>query len=104
MSATNGVFKIERKGKRRLAIGDKEFEVDVIDAFNSWIAIDAEFRDPKHPGSATPEYVKLIARLGGPEDCSHAEAIEFINIIEELGEELKKKVSRMPSSPESSAA
>ncbi len=101
MSEANGTYRIERVGRKTFEIGDKPFTVDVLETFNAWVTIDLNHRES---GQHVAEYVKLIARLGGPEDCSHTEAIWFINIIAELSEELKKKVSRTPSLPESSAA
>ncbi len=50
MSASNGVVRISRKGKKKFAFGDEgtpgsePFEVDIVNVFHQWLAVDEEFR------------------------------------------------------------
>jgi hypothetical protein len=55
VSSSNGVIRVSRKGKKKFAFGDDEpFEVDVVNVFHNWLAIDEDFRsqyDEKEDGS-----------------------------------------------------
>ena len=91
-------IRIERKGFQQFEIGDCSFEVDVFRAYNKIAALRAEHGNGL--GAEVPYVCELIKESGGP-DCSDAEAIEFMNHIgnltEEIGSFFEKKPSSQPS-------
>lgn len=134
MSASNGVIRIGRKGIKKFAFGEegKPFEVDVIVAFQQWIAIDEEFRGEDGEGSiktedipayhqAAVEYVKGLTgpheRLAAdgatviqdePEGITTAEALDFLARLREQYDELadffRPRSRAKPDSPATSGA
>jgi hypothetical protein len=105
MSASNGVIRIGRKGIKKFAFGEDGpvFEVDVVTAFQQWIAIDESFRGesgkesvktqdmPQYHHAAT-EYAKQLSGSadGMPQypNLTTAEALDFIARLREQYDEL----------------
>lgn len=101
MSASNGVIRIGRKGIKKFAFGEDGpvFEVDVVGAFQRWIAIDESFRgdsgEEKVKTIDMPQYhqaaVTFAEELGGPAytgKVTIAEALDFKARLQEQYEEL----------------
>jgi hypothetical protein len=106
----NGVIRVGRKGLRQFAIGEEGdaralpvFEIDVVVAFQQWIAIDDSFRPPQPdaegnrsiPLESMPAYhaaqVAFVEGLGGPVyagKLTTAEAIDFIARLRECYDDL----------------
>lgn len=106
MSASNGVIRINRKGKKLFAIGEEgpSFEIDVSIVYDQWYVIDQGFADE---GGLIPTD-KLVERnaamrtfvcdISQCADVTMAEAQEFIKL---LGEEVQKlRVFFAPKSPD----
>lgn len=112
-TGSNGVIRIGRKGVKKFAFGDDgaPFEVDVVVAFQQWIALDAMYRidEQGHPDDGTipqdriPEYhhaaVEFVDQLrnngtrGGvqPHDGNRittAEALDFLARLRECYDEV----------------
>ncbi len=88
MSASNGVLKIERKGKKKFAIGDAEpVEIDVSIVYDQWFVIDHDFADengmipPANLIARNTAMRNFVAELLKCDDVTMAEAQEFINIL-----------------------
>ncbi len=75
MSGDNGVIRIGKKGRRKFAFGDDgaPFEVDVVVAWQQWIAVDESFR-PEEDG--TPDQDRSIPLERMPE--FHQAAVAFV--------------------------
>jgi hypothetical protein len=124
MIASNGVIRVGRKGLRKFAIGEEDdprklptFEVDVVAAFQQWIAIDDGFRPPLPndegnrpiPTADMAAYhqaaVGYVAELGGGE-VTTAEALDFIARLREQYDELadffQPKLREKRASPDTS--
>ncbi len=71
MSASNGVIRVGRKGKKKFAFGEDgtPFEVDVVVAFQEWIAVDDSFRE---------QFENRTIPTGAMRDY-HAAALEFVS-------------------------
>jgi len=130
MSAENdGVIRVGRKGIKSFAIGEdgKPFKLDVVQAYQHWIAIDDEFRplvpdeDGKRPIplAEMPRYhneavafVQALARdplnPEEPIEISRAEALEFITLLQsewyKLIDFFQDKSPVKPESPDTSEA
>lgn len=76
MSASNGVIRIGRKGLKKFAFGDGPvFEVDVVIAFQRWIAIDDSFRPETEDAEGNrPIAVSDMAAY-------HQAAVEFVSTL-----------------------
>jgi len=107
MSASNGVVRIERRGKKQFAFGEegRPFEVDVVNAFHRWVEVDDEFRGPDDRAIADlPAYhaaaVALVKELSGDEslDLTTAEALDFLARLREVYDDLA--IFFRPKSPE----
>lgn len=114
MSANNGVIRIGRKGIKQFAFGEEgtpgsePFNVEIVTAFEAWLAIDNNFRPvqedsdgnrpvpmeelPKHTNalvlfveSLRPEAPK---KLPGYEPVNSAEARDFLARLREAYDEL----------------
>lgn len=110
MSASNGVIRIGRKGLKKFAFGDGPvFEVDVVVAFQQWVAIDESFRPETEDADgnrrvavenmaayhqAAVEFVSQLQNFHDPkhlpmrEMITTAEALDFIARLREQYEEL----------------
>jgi hypothetical protein len=104
MSANNGVIRVGRKGKKKFAFGDDgaPFEVDVVVAFQQWIAIDESFREQSEDRSirtadmaayhkAAVEFVKELSRDDRTlqtQEITTAEALDFLARLREQYDEL----------------
>lgn len=107
MSETNGngVIRVGRKGRKKFAFGEEgaPFEVDVVVAFQEWIAIDEDIRDRYEdriiPVAAMPHYhqsaVEFAKRMATDPtamhdvpDISTAEALDFIARLREQYDEV----------------
>jgi hypothetical protein len=102
----NGVIRIGRKGLKKFAFGEDgaPFEVDVVVAFQSWIAIDDEFRPVEEdndggrpiPVSNISAYhlaaVRFVQNLRGTNEplVTTAEALDFIARLREQYDELAR--------------
>lgn len=129
MSANNGVIRIGRKGLKKFAFGEdgEPFEFDVIQAFDSWIIIDEQFRAEQTPDedggraialTQLPEFrqaqvdfvTNLVNEHGGKltQPLTITEAGEFLARLRECYDELvnffRPKSSPAPNSPATSAA
>lgn len=130
MSANNGVIRIGRKGLKKFAFGDgPTFEVDVVQAFQRWVAIDEGFRpetedadgnrrvataDMENYHRAAVEFVQSLCHgsdlhhLPTREMITTAEALDFIARLREQYDELvvffRPKLREEPDSPASSGA
>lgn len=119
MSASNGVIRIGRKGKKKFAFGDGEpFTVDIVTAWQQWIGIDDAFRPDEEdangnrpiPLAEIPGYqqsaVEFVRELAGDacrdEDITPAEALDFIARLKEQYDELA--VFFRPKSPQERAS
>ena len=122
-SEQNGTLRISRKGRCKFAFGDDpEFLIDVVAAFDEWCQIDSSFRDDKgelpkdqvcaYAGAKLSFVQQLTAtayaqQLQGtqPPNLSHAEAAEFVTLVQQKVQELRPffapKSADVPSSPES---
>ena len=122
-AGANGVIRIGRKGLRKFAFGDdgEPFEVDVVVAFQDWVATDESFRPAVRdeeggrpiPGGDMAAYhlaaVEFVARLsGGTADLTTAEALDFIARLREQYDEMvdffRPRSRKKPESPDSSGA
>lgn len=120
MSASNGVIRIGKKGLKKFAFGEEgePFEVDVVVAFQKWLAKDDTFRleDSSEegevgtiPASRMGEYhqaaVAYVREIGGG-DVTTAEALDFIARLREQYDDLvdffRPKSSEERASPGSS--
>ena len=123
MTATaqdNGVLRISRKGRCKFAFGDDlPFEVDVVAVFDEWVQIDSSFRNEAGElppdkvcayGGSKLSFVQSIVNAAyqtqgtnGP-SLSHAEAAEFLAMVQTKIEELRPffapKSAGLPSSRE----
>lgn len=109
----DGVIRIGRKGKKKIALGDGEpRDLDIVDVSNRWSEIDRSFRDAdfKIPSERIAEANEAAYAfvMGIFEDASitRAEALEFLKIITEEAAKLSdfftvKSGSVEPSSQES---
>jgi hypothetical protein len=100
VSANNGVIRIGRKGIVKFAFGENgtPFDVDVVVAFQEWIAIDESLRqtEGEHEGQVLtedmPAYhraaVDFAKRLGADADITTAEALDFKARLSEQYDEL----------------
>lgn len=133
MSASNGVIRVGRKGRKKFAIGEEDdprqlpvFEVDVVVAFQEWVCIDDEFRQQSEDRriatndmpayhAAALEFVKKLALDGSTEDegnaidgITTAEALDFIARLRECYDEVavffQPKSRDEPDSPATSEA
>ena len=129
MSASNGVIRIGRKGIKKFAFGDDEpFEVDVVVAFQQWMAVDESFRveeglpdEGMIPTERMPEYhrtaVEFVEGLRFARDSNQdrdsatittAEALDFLARLREQYDELvvffRPKSREERASPASSGA
>lgn len=101
----NGVIRVGRKGRKKFAFGEDgaPFEVDVVVAFQEWIAIDEGIReryeDRTIPIADMPLYhqaaVEFASRLATdptnlsePPDISTAEALDFVARLREQYDEV----------------
>ena len=125
MSANNGVIRIGRKGIKKFAFGEDgaPFDVDVVVAWQQWIATDEGFRLQAGEGVA-PDDVDTIpttdmrtyhqaafdfaTQCAGESDgpTSKGEALDFIARLREQYNELavffRPKLPTAPASPDSS--
>lgn len=113
MSASNGVIRVGRKGLKKFAFGDdgEPFEVDVVVAFQQWIAIDESFRDDERVlPTATMEAYHLAAvdfakNLSRTDGITTAEALDFIARLREeydtVADFFQPRSKTKPSSAES---
>lgn len=109
MSASNGVVRIGRKGKKKFAFGEEgaPFEVDVVVAFQGWVIIDEGFRPAEEnadggrpiPAAEMPAYqqaavafvegLNLDPATGEPRaSLTVAEALDFLARLREEYEAL----------------
>ncbi len=88
MSESNGrqIFRIERKGKQWIALGDGEpVELDVVSCWNQYVVQDATYFDEAGkiiPGAQLERdnaIIKFARELTGCQDANMAEALEFIH-------------------------
>ncbi len=131
MSASNGVVRISRKGKKKFAFGEEgspgsePFEVDVVNTFHDWLAIDEEFRSQYEedangarpiPQSEMHKFhqavVDFVENLRGKsterEPVTTAEASDFLARLRECYDELvvfmRPKLREKQDSPVTSEA
>ena len=128
MSASNGVIRVGRKGRKKFAFGEdgEPFEVDVVVAWQQWIDTDRAFRDRSEDRTindgdmvdyhrAAVEFVCGLAvnTVKGEYDATAtpittAEALDFIARLREQYDEVasffQPKSREEPDSPGSSAA
>lgn len=127
MSSGNGVIRVGRKGKKKFAFGEdgEPFEVDVVVAFQEWIAIDDSFREHEDREDRTVAVADMaryhqaavdfaVASTGGnphavpAEGITTAEALEFIARLREQYDELADffvpRKREEPASPATSGA
>lgn len=100
MSESNGkgIIKIGRKGIKKFAFGDNEadvFEVDIVEVWYKWIALDNSFRPEEEDANGERnipyermdefhrEAVNFVTTVSGGKalDITRAEAREFISRI-----------------------
>lgn len=119
----NGIIRIGRKGRKKFAFGDgSPFEVDVVDAWRQWIALDNSFRPEEEddeglrpiPVDQYTNYYQAVVDFcnglagtnGGPHSC--AEALDFLARLREQYDELadffQPKSRKRPDSSATSAA
>lgn len=97
MSQSNGVIRIDKKGKKKFAFGDGEvFEFDVVEVFQKWIIIDDQFR-PDEPNEAghrvisveeVPQWHQALvlfvkSLMVSDQDITIAEGLEFLARLRE---------------------
>ena len=99
MSESNGALHIARKGRAKFDIGGSVFEVDLFQAWNAYLKAE----ESRPAGDLSP-LVEWVKSLGAPPDLTQAEAVEFVNVLGEQVEGLKKKVGTTPSSPASTTS
>lgn len=102
MSENNGVIRVGRKGRKKFAFGEEgtPFEVDVVVAFQQWIAIDDTFRENQEdrtiPTADMEAYhqaalnfvVGLAGHNSNTDGISTAEALDFIARLSEQYDEV----------------
>ena len=100
MSANNGVIRIGRKGFKKFAFGEEgePFEVDVVVAFQKWIAVDETIRQQEgdREGSILtedmPTYhaaaVEFVKEVSNGQEVTTAEALDFLARLREQYDEL----------------
>jgi len=101
MSANNGVIRIGRKGIKKFAFGEDgaPFQVDVVVAFQQWVAIDDKFREASEDRSISIEHMseyhlaaQAFAKDQMNQDDSYypttAEALDFIARLREQYDEV----------------
>ena len=105
MSTNNGVIRVGRKGRKKIAFGEDgvPFEVDVVGAFQEWVCVDEVFRegyeDRNIPASDMAAYhqaaVDFATRLTADptgrretEIITTAEALDFIARLRECYDEV----------------
>jgi hypothetical protein len=120
MSNDNGVIRVGRKGRKKFAFGEdgEPFEVDVVVAFQQWIAIDEQFRDRTEDQSIAtadmPNYHESAVAFaksyatdpvsGAGPDITTAEALDFIARLREQYEAVADFFRpRLREKPDSSA-
>lgn len=127
MSASNGVIRIGRKGIVKFAFGDgAPFEVDVVVAFQQWIAVDDSFRPPEEDAeglrsiplenmhtyhAAAVDFVRSLSpqpTMPASPDLTTAEALDFVARLREQYDELasffRPKSREKRASPDTSEA
>ncbi len=131
MSESNGVIRIGRKGLKKFAFGEetegeegKPFEIDVVAAFQAWVAIDETFRLDGPDVSEEERYsirtedaaayhaaaIAFVKSLGGNKvpNISVGEALDFVARLREQYDELvvffRPKLREKPASPDISEA
>lgn len=114
----NGVIRVGRKGVKKFAFGEdgEPFEVDVVVAFQLWVAVDEEFRgeDYSIPNDRMGEYYQAAVRfVEGLADApagslTVAEALDFVARLREQYDEVaaffRPKSREERASPGSSGA
>ena len=123
MSANNGVIRIGRKGIKKFAFGEEgaAFDVEIVVAFQRWIAMDKQFRQDDGDGTILTEdmpayhqaavaYAQEISGYGQDEATliTTAEALDFIARLREQYDELvdffQPRLRPEPGSPDTSEA
>lgn len=96
----NGIIRIERRGRRKVQIGDGvPVDVDIIAFVNEWSAMEEQFRDEKRQivPERRQEYVlaarDFIARMGFVEDLTEWEVVAF---LKQMSEEADRLISFLP--------
>lgn len=98
-SQNNGVIRIGRKGRKKFAFGEdgEPFDIDVVEVFHQWVAIDDDFRttvgaeDRSIPASAYNEYdrtIQLFVSAIAKTEITIAEAKDFVARVREQYDEL----------------
>ncbi len=106
MSKSNGVLRVNRKGRQKCAFGEEGspgevvFEVDVVDTFQQWIDVDEGFRADTEDRTIEdmPAYhraaVEFVRRLAGDAatqtnfTITTAEALDFLARLREVYDDL----------------